>query len=248
MEKIKDDVIPSSVFRLRQPYISVSIESTQSYGGSQSFSDSELMRKSGCGVVAALDWLLYLQRRRPRHTVSFLPQTGIEPIEKSLYVSLLKTLSRRYLPILSPSGINGLQLAAGMNLLFLREHLPYRAVWRMGRDKLWTGIREMLENDYPVILSVGPNFPRLLSGKEKTALYVKDSIGTPIRNASVNSHYMMVTALEGQWLRISSWGKEYWLSVPEYEEYIQKHSNYVFSNILYIQEKSYTAGQTHSVR
>ena len=224
------------VYRLRHPLVSVSTERGMSYGGSQSFSENKTMSRCGCGVVAALDWLLYLQKREHPAFVSFLPKTQGE-IEKADYVQLLQTLSRKYLPLIYPTGINGLVLAAGMNLLFLREHLPYRAAWRVSRKGMWEGIRDMLRRDLPVILSVGPNFPRLLSGQEKATLYQRDAHGSLYPSAGVNAHYMTVTALEGEWLRLSSWGREYYLNIPAYEDYIRAHSSYVFSNILYVEEK-----------
>ena len=225
-----------SVYRLQHPFVSVSTERGTSYGGSQSFSENKIMSRCGCGVVAALDWLLYLQKRERPAFVSFLPKTPGE-IQKEDYVRLLQTLSRKYLPMIYPTGINGLVLAAGMNLLFLREHLPYRAAWRVTRKGLWEGIRDMLRRDYPVILSVGPNFPRILSGKGKATLFQRNPHGTLYPSAGVNAHYMTVTAMEGDWLRLSSWGREYYLNIPAYEDYVREHSSYVFSNILYIEEK-----------
>jgi len=225
-----------SAYHLRHDYISVPTDRGVSYGGSQSFSEGKVMRHCGCGVVAALDWLLYLQKRTPTARVSFLPPTDV-PLDRTQYTELLYSLSRKYLPMLYPTGINGLMLAAGINLLFLREHLPYRASWRMSRNGLWSGMKEMLAGDYPVILSVGPNFPRLLSGKEKATLFQRDPQGTLRPSAAVHAHYMTVTALEGDWLRLSSWGKEYWLNITAYEDYIRTHSSYVLSNILYIEEK-----------
>ena len=224
-----------TVYRLRHPYVSVSTEQGVSYGGSQSFSESKVMHHCGCGVVAALDWLLYLQKREKPHYVSFLPKEEVLPKER--YTELLQTLSHKYLPMVYPTGINGLVLAAGMNWLFLRERLPYRAVWRMSRNGLWSGMKDMLARDLPVILSVGPNFPRLLSGKEKAMLYRQNGQGALYPATGISAHYMTVTALDGEWLRLSSWGREYWLSIEAYEEYIHKHSSYVFSNILYIEEK-----------
>ena len=224
-----------SVYRLRHPYVSVSTEWGQSYGGSQSFSENKVMSHCGCGVVAALDWLLYLQKREKPQYVSFLPKEEVLPKER--YTELLQILSHKYLPMVYPTGINGLVLVAGMNLLFFRERLPYRASWRVSRRGLWTGMKEMLARDYPVILSVGPNFPRLLSGKEKATLYRCGLQGALFPAAGVNAHYMTVTAMEGEWLRLSSWGKEYYLHIPAYEDYIREHSSYVFSNILYIEEK-----------
>ncbi len=220
---------------LRHPYVSLATPRGPSYGGSQTFSADKVMHRCGCGVVAALDLLLYLQKRDKPFRLSFLPPEDIA-LDIDSYVRLLDRLSRSYLPLIYPTGINGLLLSAGMNLLFIREGLPFRASWRMTERGLWRGLDEMLRRDLPVILSVGPNFPRLLSGKEKASLLRRDEKGELRPAASVSAHYMTVTAREGEWLRLSSWGEEYWLSIPAYEEYIRQHSSYIFSNILYLRE------------
>ena len=49
---------------LKGEYISVLKDGRLSYGGSQRWSDSPVLRGSGCGVIAALDLLLYLARQR----------------------------------------------------------------------------------------------------------------------------------------------------------------------------------------
>lgn len=45
---------------LKGEYISVLKDGRLSYGGSQRWSDSPVLRGYGCGVIAALDLLLYL--------------------------------------------------------------------------------------------------------------------------------------------------------------------------------------------
>lgn len=222
------------IYELNQAYVTVNTPEGNSYGGSQSFSPQKTMARCGCGVVAALDWLLYLQSRTT-HRISFLPDPS-EPIDTTLYARLLHTLSKKYFPLVYPTGINGILLAGGMNLLFLREGLPYRASWRITKNGFWSGMKDMLFHDLPVIMAVGPNFPRLLTGKGKATLLDKDLRGNMRPSTAISAHYMSVTAIEGDYLHLSSWGKEYWISRASYEEYIHKHSNYILSNILYIKE------------
>lgn len=223
--------------KLQHPYLSVRNGDELSYGGTQSYGKTETMQRCGCGVVAALDFLLYLQRRRKPQYVSFLPRLDSRIPDRGEYAELLQELSRRYLPLIYPTGINGLLLAAGINLLFLREKLPFRASWRMTRQGLWSGIDAMLARDLPVIFSVGPNFPRLLTGKERVNLY-SSSGGTLFPAARVHAHYMILTGRDAEWLYLSSWGREYMLRISDYESYISQHSSYLFSNILYIEEKT----------
>lgn len=49
---------------LKGAYISVLRSGVLSYGGSQRWSDSAALRQCGCGVIAALDLLLYLRQQR----------------------------------------------------------------------------------------------------------------------------------------------------------------------------------------
>ena len=46
--------------QIRNNYISVAQGQRRSFGGSQMLSASQTMREVGCGVIAALDLLLYL--------------------------------------------------------------------------------------------------------------------------------------------------------------------------------------------
>ena len=47
---------------LRHPFISVLVGSGPSYGGGQQFSDNHMISRCGCGIIAAADTLLYLDR------------------------------------------------------------------------------------------------------------------------------------------------------------------------------------------
>jgi hypothetical protein len=49
---------------LKGEYISILKDGRLSYGGSQRWSDSPILRGYGCGVIAALDLLLYLRQQR----------------------------------------------------------------------------------------------------------------------------------------------------------------------------------------
>ena len=56
----------------------------------------------------------------------------------------------------------------------------------------------------------------------------------------VEDHYVTVTgAIENRIkdnviLEISSWGEKYYIDFDEYEVFVAQHSNYIFSNVLYI--------------
>ena len=93
----------------------------------------------------------------------------------------------------------------------------------------------MLSADLPVILAVGPNFPAVWM-KERLRFFVKSKNGVFRPGTATKSHYVTVTGMDEDWLRISSWGSEYYISRREYEDYVHRHSNPLFSNILYIKK------------
>ena len=200
-----------------------------SYGGSQMASPDRIMRRCGCGVVAAADLLLYLHRYH--QPLPLLEGVG-ETLTQGEYETLLQQLRRCYLPLFYPVGMNGLTLALGLKRIFRKNGLMLSVRWDVSEKLIWARMEEMLGRDIPVILSIGPNFPRLWK-KGKETLYRMDS-GDPRRAAEVRAHYVTVTGLDEKWLRISSWGKEYYLSRLEYERYRADFSSALVSNIVYI--------------
>ncbi len=207
---------------LRRPYPGILKSNTVSYGGSQMWSEKKIIRECGCGPVAALDLLHYLTDEDTR-----------APLSLEGYNKELRTLCLHYLPLIPKSGLNGLTLALGVNRLFRERQLPFRAFWALSGSRLWDRIREMLERDMPVILSIGPNFP-VLWQKERLRFYIRRRDGSYIPATAAKSHYVTVTGMDTDWLRISSWGREYYIKRQEYEDYVKCHSSYLFSNLLYI--------------
>lgn len=208
---------------LTKNYVRVVHNGTLSYGGSQMWSPAKGIRVCGCGAVAALDALLYLSGRQER------------PIPEAEYNRELEQLCRRYFPLVPPFGINGLLLAAGMNLALRRYKLPYRAFWAVSGRKFWARIEELLGQDIPVIFSVGPNFPALWR-KNRLTFYRKRFDGSFAPSSSAIAHYVTATGCDDQWLRISSWGSEYYIRRREYDEYVQKDSAALVSNILMLRK------------
>ena len=204
---------------LNKQYIQVERNGRLSYGGSQMWSENQTVKVCGCGPVAVLDTLLYLTNRQDR------------PLSLEEYNRTLEAMSKRYFPLVKPFGINGLMLAAGMNRLLRKYRLPYRAFWAVSGRKFWPRVEELLRQDLPVIFSVGPNFPALWQ-KHRLTFYRKTADGVYVPSSSAKSHYITATGIDPKWLRISSWGTEYYINRKEYDEYIRKHSTSIVSNIL----------------
>lgn len=221
------------MFQIRHHYISVSSEKRLSFGGSQMISKSKTMREVGCGVIAALDLLLYLCRFHGCECAFFADAAEDGVIDETEYDELAQKLSRRFFPMIPKLGINGLMLAGGLNLFFLRYSFPFRASWGMGSGKLFGQIEEMLSHDIPVILAIGPNFPRFWQ-KNKLTFYVAAPDGEMMAACSINAHYVTVTGLDERFLKISSWGREYYIDREEYLSYMRRHSGSIVSNIVKI--------------
>lgn len=98
---------------LKGEYISVLKDGRLSYGGSQRWSDSLVLRGYGCGVIAALDLLLYLARQREVGSAQSTLAGG--PVPWTLYDRWARQLSRRYMPVVPPVGTNGWAIALGLN-------------------------------------------------------------------------------------------------------------------------------------
>lgn len=226
-------------YALRFPPPSVVKGETTSYGGNQMWSENKTMHACGCGVIAGLDLLLYLCRFHSGSQQEKLNTLArLDPIPFDRYDRFSRELSRHYLPLIPKHGINGLSLAAGLNLFFLRNHMPFYTRWGVLPSHFWSSIAEMLAADIPVILAIGPNFP-LFWQHNKLTFYAKKTDGSYARAAQTCAHYVTVTGMDEQWLRISSWGKEFYINRNEYTAYIKAHSARLFSNILWVQKKAH---------
>lgn len=217
---------------LKHPFIKIRTEDGKSFGGSQTWFAQSFLRAAGCGVISATDLLLYLcsYHEACRDT---RPQTDPDFLTKERYMETAMQMEKRYFPVVPYFGMNGLALSCGLNLYFRRRKLPFKAVWGVPAERLCAAIDEMLENDLPVILAVGPNFPRIWK-KETLTFYAKRDDGAYVAASSARAHYVTVTGRDGTWLQISSWGKEYYISLMEYRAYRKRYSSSFVSNLVYI--------------
>lgn len=224
-----------SEYKLRHPLPSVQTGHRVSYGGSQQLSHNSTLKGAGCGLVAACDLFRYLNdhHQNCRSDIFAALQPG-EALDIKNYNRLLDKI-RIYFPIMPKLGINGVMLTLGINAFFLRYNYPLTAIWGVSPRNLWERIEEMLSQDIPVIISVGPNFP-LIWQKHKTNLYAERN-GDIRKVSSVRAHFMTVTGLDDKWLVLSSWGRKYYIDRDEYRQYVSKHSGSFASNIVYIKSK-----------
>lgn len=220
---------------LAHPYPGLIHNGSISYGGNQLWSDNADIRKCGCGLVAAMDLIIYLCRYH--RGCRYMDMTGIfneEYISPIDYDAQLQALKRRYLPLIPKFGMNAFVLICGLNRIFHDCHIPYKAHWSLDKDKLWLRMQEMLERDIPVILAIGPNFP-LVWGKNLLSLYVKLPNGEYRKSSGVKAHFVTVSGLDKDWLCISSWGSKLYINRHEYEAYASKHSGTILSSALFLE-------------
>ena len=102
---------------------------------------------------------------------------------------------------------------------------------------------EMLSKDIPITLSIGP------MRKNGVMFYDwmpdeqnKYNFESYYHEDPVSGHYVTITGLMydesgRKMLEISSWGRKYYINSDEYMEAVKKYSNFLFSNILYINLK-----------
>lgn len=206
---------------LQNPYVAVTSGNKITYGGNQGMSDSPIIQKCGCGVVASADVIIYL--RKPSQT---------PPLTLEKYNKFLRFLNRHYLPLIPKFGLNPLVLSAGVNLYFRKRKMPYKASWLCSGEKLYSRIETQLSDNIPVILSVGTNFPCFWQ-KNNLNLYSKLN-NSYIKASSARAHFVTATGIDSQYIRISSWGRELYISKSEFKEYIHAHSNSFLCNMLKI--------------
>ena len=223
-----------SKIELKHEICSVEYNTIQTYGGSQMLSEDKNIRKYGCGIVAAADLIIYLYRHHVKldyPLLKELPEAG--PIPLDAYRRLLKELNRRFLPIIPTKGVNCFMLAGGLNVLLRLYGAKMTVLWCLSGERLWQRVGDMLERDLPVVFSVGPNFPKIW-GKERLRLYAKFPDGVFRPAGSVHAHFMTITAMDDTHIRVSSWGRKFYISKSEFEEYVKKYSGSIICNILYI--------------
>lgn len=193
------------------------------FGGDQNWSTKKYVKGYGCGVVACSNLLLHSVERKG------------EVLSREDYVRFGKRMRHLYLPVIPKFGMNGLFMALGMNVYFFVKRLPMRCYWGCLRKNIFEHIERMLREDFPPVLAIGPNFPNLWGKKTLTLYTLRGDNYVPA--AYTKAHYVSVTAMDDEYLEVSSWGKKYYINRNEYLEYAKKCSNFLFTSILVVKKK-----------
>ena len=245
-------------------YVPVMKDSATYYGGSQMwfskdhwYSKDYVLHNYGCGTIATADMFLYLALqnetlRSPDTEIALRGTNEVKYSNYDLYVRRINdqyTKTRRIIAVLGPS------VASAINSYSNAYKLGYEAnwKWKLSYYDMLDMIEEMLHQDIPVILSIGPNTPKLW-GKTGIPFYERREIDyweSPDQKSvgqkpyyykavmqDINSHYVTVTGLikddvTGRiMLRISSWGKQFYINYEEYRDYVENTSGTITSSIV----------------
>ena len=255
----------------KSSYVPVTKGSTVYYGGSQMwFSNKHKLSKDyiihhyGCGTIAMADLFLYMANKSYVYTTP-ITEGIIKDADYAYYTDYMSyvrkintyyTKTRPFIAVLGP------RLAFAFNSYAKKYQFNLRARWELTLSyyDMLENIEEMLYYDIPIILSIGPNTPKLW-GKKGITFYHGDVIKdtddkkdkydslinpvlyklNPVRN-NINSHYVTVTGIyrmkykskKTTVLGISSWGKQYYINYNEYRDYIDTTGGTFTSSMLYI--------------
>ncbi len=254
-----------TLLRWNQEYISVKYAGSEawsnndspfSYGGSQMWFYNEehkdmflgnIIENCGCGLISVSDILLYLALKNPKYSTMetekiMLTQDGNGKINYDIYLSYIRQMDLKDFPVTPEIGILGPVIALGINKYSSRNGFDLSAKWCASKEKLLPRIEKMLRLDIPVTFSIGP------MGGHGVHFYdwkpqENDTYCFRIENYTylVDAHYVTVTGLlvddvkKQTMLELSSWGKKYYINFEEYIHTVDAHSNYLFSNIVYIE-------------
>ena len=206
------------------------------FGGTQMLLPKESIRDTGCGLISSANLLSYLTRFHGLRDGLFDRFSRLDSIPLADFNRACMNICRGFLRPLPHVGMTGTAVAAGLNREFRRRGIPYRARWCFRGDKLWERMAAMLRDDLPVILAIGPNLPRFWRRK-KLILYRLDLDGEYTPAAKTNAHFVTVTAMDGDWLTVSSWGRRFYISRTEYADYAKRYSGSWFCNLVLLEKK-----------
>lgn len=260
----------SNTIELSNPsYVPVVKASGVSYGGSQMwfpngswYSRDHILRNYGCGTIATADMFLYLALQHkgmqsPETTVAL--KGGSTQVKYENYDPYVRIIDDKYTKTRHFIAVLGPKVASAINSYSKNYGFGLKASWKMKLTyyDMYDMIEEMLSQDIPVILSIGPNFPNIWGKKgipfyERKEIDYQDPDGKLSLKSkpyyyqavmqAVNSHYVTVTGIikddvAGRiMLRISSWGKMYYINYEEFRDYIDTAGSTLTSSIVYVKK------------
>lgn len=206
----------------------------------------DIISKCGCGMIAVGNLLLCLSMQDKKYETAFTDlvkmDTDAGGYDMESYKNYIYALNNTFSPVVRGFGLNGFLMAKNVNNYSDQFGLGLSAKWGgVKSDEMITKMAEMLDNDLPVILCIGP---KLGTGERGGVNFYDDytNPGTYTEYNPVNNHYVTVLGIEDSidnpprtMLRLSSWGQEYLIYYEDYVSYASEQlDNNIFCNMLYI--------------
>ncbi len=228
------------------------------------YSKDYILHNYGCGTIATADMFLYLARQYDamQTPVSEMAIKGKGEINYSDYDPYVRAINNKYTKTKRIIAVLGTTVANAINSYSDQYGLGLKAAWKLSLNyyDMLEMIEEMLGKDIPVILAIGPNTPNLWGKKgipfyELREIDYQESDDTDPEvtkpyyykavKQDVNGHFVTVTGVikddvTGRiMLRISSWGKQYYINYEEYRDYVDSAGGTITSSIVYVTRKYY---------
>ncbi|WP_314062723.1 hypothetical protein [uncultured Vagococcus sp.] len=222
-----------------------------SYGGNQEwfrddvFSNGDLIRFGGCGLISMADTLLYLASQH--QLLQPLPDlVHADKLTASTYQLFVESLFYRYLqpwrnPLFNPKryrhdgnfvlGIQGWQLRRGFNRFFQQQQSKFYST--KGKADFQQLIQQQVMNNRPVPLMIGPTLEmlpkglRFLGRHDSSVTYHISHLSSnlPLKDVAaiptmMNAHWVTITGYYEEagkaYVVISSWSEPYLMDLTAY--------------------------------
>ena len=261
----KDNVDPRpnksdvTEIKLANDYVRVFNGDTASYGGDQrkfeTFSNGSIqdyiLSKYGCGVIAEADLFLYWTKGQ---SINVTPDTkiamnGTDKITLENYMNYVRDIDTNFANCYPKIGEICPVAVGEINFYAYTYDLGYEANWEWSLSKktMYSKIKEMIKNNIPVIISIGPNIDDPLDvreGSDDVQFYSQTGPKpyTYPKTLKTHQHLFTVTGIitddvaKTTKLHISTWGEDYYMDYDEYREYVNRNGT-ASSSIVSIIEK-----------
>lgn len=219
------------------------------------------LNKYGCGVIALADLFMYLSCTRSyiKHSSALETLEKDGKLHREDYLSYVEYIRDKYIYILPKLGVPNIELIVATNRYFISHQMPYLA--KMGylidQRALLQNMITMLQKDLPVILLIGRPFlgvvyQNVLKHKKVGMTFYEqrksgEGYSYVPASTSIEGHYVVVTQVlidkeaehkkDKVMLKISSWGRSYYLSYYEYCKYVMKNGTSLQGSIIQIIER-----------
>lgn len=212
------------------------------------------IHNNGCGIIALGDMLMYMAIGDPTYNPTMnwsIPSmldlgSSYEHIDFDLYVLYIYMVSNyfTYLPVIDGVAGDGLLLSNlenGLYLMSINNSMNLKTIeWKYSSnsDKTLKLMKEMLNNEIPVIFSCNATFE-----KNELPLYRLNEDKEYVEDQKVGSHFMDATAIidfssdaaelvgHSRMIKTATYGKKYYVDFNEFADRLSWDTN-----ILYVEK------------